>query len=75
MPRFLTPGGFAQVVCNWIQPGNDDWVNRLSGWYKDSGCDAWVLRKSETQPEKYAQKWLKGFKTKDMEHYPDKNHP
>jgi len=67
MPRFLAPGGFAQVVCNWIQPGNDDWVNRLSGWYKDSGCDAWVLRKSETQPEKYAQKWLKGFKTKDME--------
>lgn len=67
MPRFLNQGGFGQVVCNWIQPGKENWANRLSGWYRGSGCDGWVIRQSETEPAKYAQSWLKGFKTKAME--------
>lgn len=67
MPRFLNQGGFGQIICNWIQPGSENWMDRLYEWYKGSGCDGWVIRKKETEPEKYAQSWLKDFKTKDRE--------
>ena len=66
MPRFLNQGGFGQIVCNWIQPGNGDWVNRLSGWYKGLDCDGWVIRQSETEPSQYAQSWLNSYQTKDL---------
>jgi len=67
MPRFLNQGGYGQVLCNWIQPGTENWMNRLNEWYKKSGCDTWVIRKSEIEPAAYAHNWLKDFKTKDME--------
>jgi len=67
MPRFLNQGGYGQVLCNWIQPGTEDWLNRLHEWYKESDCDVWVMRKSETDTATYAQRWLKDFETKDME--------
>jgi len=42
-PRFLSPDGFCQVLCNWIHPAGQDWRRRLAGWFAASGCDAWML--------------------------------
>ena len=37
------------------------------GRTKGPAAARWVIRQSETEPSKYAQSWLKDFKTKDME--------
>jgi hypothetical protein len=42
-PQHLPPGGFCQVVGNWVHPAGGDWQSRLAGWFAGLGCDAWVL--------------------------------
>jgi methylase of polypeptide subunit release factors len=57
-PRFLRPGGFAQILINWAHVKGQDWRERLHSWLEGSGCDAWVLRFETTEPDKYAAVWL-----------------
>jgi hypothetical protein len=57
-PRFLRPGGFAQVLINWAQVQGQDWQARLQGWLEGSGCAAWLIRFETVPPEKYAITWL-----------------
>ena len=55
---YLKEGGHFQMLCNWIQTGDEDWTLRLAGWFAASGCDAWALRSSTTDPLAYAENWL-----------------
>lgn len=48
-PDHLRPGGFCQVVGNWVVPADGDWRARLAGWFAGLGCDAWVLH-ARTEP-------------------------
>jgi methylase of polypeptide subunit release factors len=57
-PAHLAEGGFAQVMCNWVRPADRDWVERLTGWFEDSGCDVWVIQALSFDPADYAQHWL-----------------
>ncbi len=52
----LTDTGYCQFLANWLMP--DDWVDRLAGWFDDSGCDAWVMRAITYTVEEYAATWL-----------------
>ena len=64
---YLEEGGHFQMLCNWIETGDQDWTARLSAWFAVSGCDAWALRSSTTDPRTYAENWL------DLGHHDKEN--
>lgn len=67
MPQFLSDGGFGQIICNWIQPKNKSWASRLKLWFKDNGCDNWVLRDLAIDIPKYIETWLQCDNPPDLE--------
>lgn len=54
----LRPGGFAQVLINWVHPSREDWSVRVRGWVAGTGCDAHVLGFQTVLPEDYVGWWL-----------------
>jgi SAM-dependent methyltransferase len=56
VPPYLRPGGFCQLVANWVVPAGDDWRERLAGWFTDLGCDAWVLHAHTEDAATYARR-------------------
>ncbi len=53
-PAFLKEGGYCQILCNWAQIKGQDWRERLAGWCRGTGCDAWVLYSHLEQIADYA---------------------
>ncbi len=47
-PQHLEEGGFFQCQLEWPVLRGEDWKERLSGWLRDSGCDALVIRTATT---------------------------
>ncbi len=58
IPGFLNPGGYAQILCNWVHVRGQDWRDRLAGWVAGSGCDAWVVHFEAHDPVDYATTWI-----------------
>jgi SAM-dependent methyltransferase len=54
VPEYLRPGGFCQLVGNWVHPAGGDWRTRLAGWFDGLGCDAWVLHARSEDAAAYA---------------------
>lgn len=56
-PSFLQDGGFFQMICEWVQVGDQPWPERLKAWTERSGCDVFVLRRSESlfTPVQYSE--------------------
>jgi methylase of polypeptide subunit release factors len=57
--RQLEEGGFCQIMCDWVQLKGEDWRERLSAWFAECGCDAWVLRTDTSHPLQYAENWIR----------------
>lgn len=55
-PAFLNEGGYAQVVCNWAQIGDETARSHVHQWFDDAGCDAWVLHDHTESAEVYAER-------------------
>jgi protein-L-isoaspartate O-methyltransferase len=58
-PRHLNPGGWCQVLANWVHRAGEPWQDRVSGWVDGSGCDAWVVQRELADPAEYVELWLK----------------
>jgi len=58
-PAFLAAGGYCQITCDWIQLAGQDWRERLSSWFLDAACDAWVLRSEVHDPGEYVYAWVR----------------
>jgi hypothetical protein len=43
-PQFLEEGGLFQCSTEWPEFTGVDWKERIAGWFRNSGCDALVLR-------------------------------
>jgi methylase of polypeptide subunit release factors len=56
-PRYLTEGGMASIMCNWITEKDGDWAAPLNTWVKGRGCDALFLRYTRQDPVPYAAAW------------------
>src|SRR5690606_10850889 len=56
-PALLNPGGWCQILANWVIPADRDWTERLSEWIAD--CDAWVVQREVIDPAGYVELWLK----------------
>ena len=57
-PRHLNPGGWCQVLGNWVHGETETWQERLADWLGDSGCDAWVIQREVMDPARYVELWL-----------------
>jgi methylase of polypeptide subunit release factors len=54
-PEHLEPGGYFQMLCEWVQISGQDWHDRLGEWFHGTGCDGWVMKGSTVEPGEYAQ--------------------
>ena len=55
----LRPGGWCQVLANWVIEEGVPWGERLAGWVEGSGCDVWVVQREVADPAQYVELWLK----------------
>lgn len=53
-PDHLNPGGYFQMICEWVEVEGQSWQERLADWFKGTGCDVWVLKVNSQRPEYYA---------------------
>ena len=60
----LGDGGYAHLVCSWAHPP-DEWAAPLRDWVTGTGCDAWALRFSSSDPLRYATGWNAHLKDAD----------
>ena len=56
-PGHLTPGGWCQILANWVVERGRPWDERLAGWL--DGCDAWTVQREVVDPATYVEMWLK----------------
>jgi len=56
-PAHLNPGGWCQVLANWLHLRGEDWRSRVGGWLP-AGVDAWVLQREVLDPAAYVSLWL-----------------
>ncbi|HET7328658.1 MAG TPA: methyltransferase [Nocardioidaceae bacterium] len=54
----LNPGGWCQVLANWVHREGEPWQQRLTDWLRPTGCDAWVLQREVTDLPEYVELWL-----------------
>lgn len=54
---YLTPGGTAQIMANWIVR-EDDWRDRVRDWLTGTGLHAWVVQRELADPVSYVSLWL-----------------
>jgi len=57
--QHLRPGGWAQVLANWVIESDRPWDERLHGWLAGTGCDAWGVQREVADPAQYVELWLK----------------
>jgi hypothetical protein len=41
------------MLCEWVELRGQPWRDHISEWFRDSGCDAWVVRTSTMTPGAY----------------------
>ncbi|MEO3890598.1 methyltransferase [Nonomuraea sp. B5E05] len=58
-PRHLSPGGQAHFLANWLHVEGEDWHDRVGGWLRETGCDAWVAQRDVQDPAEYVELWLR----------------
>ena len=58
-PEFLRDGGFCQIVSNFAMLRGQEWRGRLAGWFKGTGCAAWVLNFRTEEVALYAGNQLR----------------
>jgi len=54
-PKYLEQDGYLQMILEWVQLRGQKWQDRLTAWFHNSGCDAWVLRSAMRDTAGYAQ--------------------
>lgn len=59
VPNHLAPGGWCQLLANWLHVPGQDWRERVAGWLAGTGLDAWVVQREVADPARYAETWLR----------------
>ncbi|MGH3386049.1 MAG: DUF7059 domain-containing protein, partial [Nocardioidaceae bacterium] len=54
----LNPGGWCQVLANWVHQDGRPWQDRVAEWLAPTGCDAWALQREVLDPAEYVELWL-----------------
>ena len=56
-PDHLRPGGWCQLLANWLHTEDRPWSDRLADWL-DGRCDAFVVQREVVDPAAYVELWL-----------------
>jgi hypothetical protein len=67
VPNYLSKDGYAHIIGHWVQSEDQNWRNRISAWFKQTGCDVWILRWKTTDVSTYATNWLQGYDESDSD--------
>ncbi|MCW2747078.1 MAG: transferase [Nocardioidaceae bacterium] len=54
----LNPGGWCQILANWIHLDGQPWTERIASWIEPTGLDAWVLQREVADLPTYVEMWL-----------------
>jgi len=66
----LAPNGWCQVLANWAHVDGQPWSERLAGWLRPTGCDAWVVQREVVDAARYVEMWLDDAGLRGCEDYP-----
>jgi hypothetical protein len=66
----LSEKGYCQFLCNWAHLKDQDWRDRLAGWFEGTGCNVWVLHGATEEPGVYARKWIQHIEADDSPDFP-----
>lgn len=69
VPSVLAEGGICQILCNWAVRKGEDWRERLKEWFRDTGCDAWILSSDSNEASVYASTWIRHTELRETEKY------
>ncbi|WP_046469924.1 DUF7059 domain-containing protein [Allosalinactinospora lopnorensis] len=58
-PRYLTDGGWCQMLANWLHVDGEDWRDRVGDWTAGTGCSGWVVQRDVQDPAEYVELWLR----------------
>ena len=58
IPAYLTDGGYAQLISNWVHGKDDPWWGPLETTLEELGMDAWLIHNDSLDSDKYADWWL-----------------
>lgn len=54
---YLTEGGFAEMLCDWVHSGDGDWREPLEAALEGCGCDVVMIKYRTAEPTSYAGLW------------------
>ena len=54
VPTFMNEGAYFQMVSNWAEVDGETGRDRITRWFENSECDAWVLHSHAESAEEYA---------------------
>jgi SAM-dependent methyltransferase len=58
IPRYLTEGGFAEILVNWVLGKKEAWWQPIQQTLADSHSDTWLIYSSSKRPEEYTEMWI-----------------
>jgi Methyltransferase small domain len=64
----LNPGGWCQVLANWVHVTGQPWQERVTEWIRRTGCDVWAVQREVLDPAEYVELWLADA---GLRHHPD----
>lgn len=68
-PEHLNPGGWCQILANWVHLKGEPWEDRIAGWLEPTGVDAWVLQREVADLPTYVEMWLADAGLQDAPDY------
>jgi methylase of polypeptide subunit release factors len=58
IPAYLTEGGFAQLISNWVYGKDEPWWGPVETTLEELSIDAWLIQNGSWDAEQYADWWL-----------------
>jgi hypothetical protein len=68
--QVLSERGYCQFLCNWAHLKNQNWEERLSGWFKGTDCNVWVMHGTTEELSAYARKWIQHIELESSPDFP-----
>ena len=59
LPALLNPGGYGQLLANWLHVEGEPWEERVGGWLAATGLDAHAVQREALDPAGYVALWLR----------------
>ena len=53
----LEAGGTMQFLANWLHRKDEDWSERVAGWFPEAGARVWAVEREVLDPLAYVRAW------------------